>query len=404
MNVLIEDNEIASIGKVSEKSDEVIDCSDKIIMPGLINAHTHAAMTLMRGYYDDAELDEWLRKMWSLERRLTPRIIELATKLAIYEMLSHGVTGFIDMYFYPEETARAAAEVGVRALLGPPFIDVLSPRYPLASLRRLESLAGRGALVRPVVNVHSVYTCSEETLLTAREVAEERGLLLHIHAPETRRGVFEVRRRTGRFPVEYMEGLGLLGPRTHLVHLGWVTSWELETIRERGASVAHCPASNMKLATAGFPPVKEMMSMGIKVCLGTDGPATNNSLDMFREMRTAVLMQRNNYWDASFGAWDALRAATVNGGSVTGWRVGRVEEGYEGDLVLVDARALALQPLRRDNVVSALVYSATGADVLATIVRGRVVYMRERDLPRFREEAAAIAAQLNDFLEEVRPR
>ena len=400
-DVLVVDSRIEAVGEHLSKSGAVVDCSDKIVMPGLVNSHAHAAMVLLRGYYDGAELHKWLETIWSVEAELEPKIVYLASKLAMYEMLSSGTTAFVDMYFYPEETARAAVEAGIRAVLGPVFLDrLVSPDEVVRSLDRLVREYGRSPLVTPIVNVYSIYACSQETLLTAKECSERKGLGIHIHVSETRREVFECKRRHGVFPVEYLNKLGLLTDRTHLVNLGWITSWEISLVKERGTSVAHCPVSNMKLATAGFFPFKEMIRGGITVGIGTDSPAMNDSLDMFREMRAAVLLQRNNYWDAEVGAIDALRAATVNGGRIIGKKVGKVVKGYTADLVVLDALSLRLQPLRRDNVIPALVYSATGADVVMTIVDGRVVYRRDQ-AAKLRSEAKAISAELNAFMERV---
>ncbi len=397
VDVLVVGNRIEAVGEALSSSGEVIDCSSGIVMPGLVNAHTHAAMVLFRGYYDDAELEEWLKKLWEAERRLDYRLVYLASKLAAYEMVSTGTTAIVDMYFYPEATAKAVVEAGLRTMLGPVFLDRLVSSHEAArALKSLVSAYSGSRLVTPIVNVHSIYACSEETLLLAAELADRLDLRVHIHVSETRREVYECKKRHGLFPVEYLDRLGLLTNRTHLVHLGWVTSWEIGLIREKGATVAHCPTSNMKLATAGFFPFKEMVRSGIPVGIGTGGAATNNSLDMFREMKMTVLLQRNNYWDADVCALDALRAATLNGARILGKRVGRVAEGYLADLVVVDARSPRLQPLRRDNVVSALVYVATGADVAVTIVDGKVVYRREEE-SKVREEAVRIARELNEF-------
>ena len=404
VNVVVRDGVIASVGEEVDKSGLVLDCSDKVVIPGLVNSHTHAAMTLLRGYCDDAELFGWLKRIWRVEARLTPRIVYLASKLAIYEMLSSGTTAFVDMYFYPEETAKAAEELGIRAALGPPIIEGVGELE--GSVARAKSFVkdfGRSRLIVPILNVHSIHACSRETLEAVAELSRELEVKVHIHVSETRREVFECKKKYGLFPVEYLDRLGVLSDRCILVHLGWVTSWEIELIREKGACVVHCPSSNTKLATAGFFPFKEMVRSGIAVGLGTDGPASNNTLDMIREMRMAVLLQRNNYWDVDVNAADAFRAATLNGGAILGVRVGSVEEGYLADLALLDAYSVRLQPLRADNLLSAIVYSASGADVVATVVGGRLVYDREDEekIARWREEVRRIAEELNKFMASI---
>ncbi len=400
-DVLICDGEIEAIGEHLRKTGIVVDCSDKVVMPGLVNCHTHAAMVLFRGYYDDAELDEWLRKIWIAEARLEPRIVYLASKLAIYEMLSSGITTFIDMYFYPEEAAKAAVEAGVRAALGPVFADnFYDPREVLRELEEFYKKYGNLSLVKPIVNVYSIYTCSEETLLMAKEFSDNRNADVYMHVSETRREVYECRKKHGVFPVEYLDRLGLLSSRLRLIRLGWVTSWEIELIKRKKASIIYCPTSSMKLATAGFFPFKEAVRSGVTVGLGTDGAATNNCLDMFREMKYTVLLQRNNYWDAEVNAGDALHAATVNGGKIIREKIGKIAEGYTADLTLIDANSIHLQPLRKDNLLSSLVYSATGADVATTIVNGKIVYNRE-NLLKIKRKIQEITQKLNAFIEKI---
>jgi len=399
-DILIRGNEIAAIGERLEKTGLMIDCHDKIAMPGLVNCHTHAAMILFRGLYDDAELDEWLRKVWIIEARLKPRLVYLASKLAIYEMLSSGVTAFIDMYFYPEETAKAVIETGIRAMLGPVFLDnFYDPREVRRELEEFYKKYSDSPLVAPIVNVHSIYTCSEETLLMAKEFSDDKNVDIYMHVSETRREIYECKKKHGVFPVEYLDRLGLLSDRMRLIHLGWVASWEIELIRERNSSAVYCPTSSMKLATAGFFPFKEMLRSGITVGLGTEGAATNNCLDMFREMKNTVLLQRNNYWDAGVKAIDALYSATVNGGVVMRRKVGKISEGFLADLVLVDADSIRLQPVRMSNILSSLVYSATGADVAMTIVNGKIAYNRE-EASKLKEDAREIAKELNAFINE----
>jgi len=399
VDILLEDGIIKEIAeRIDEKDDVVVNCSDYVVMPGLVNCHTHAAMVLLRGYYDDAELHVWLNKMWEVESRLTPDIVYLASKLAILEMISTGTTAFVDMYFFPQATAKAAMEMGIRAYLGPPFIDIILDRKEV--MKELESFIKqyeKHELIRPIVNVHSIYTCDEETLLAAGELSNRYDLLYHIHISETRKEVFECKKKHGVFPVEYLDRLGVLSERTLLVHLGWVTSWEIELIRERKAKVVHCPTSNMKLATAGFFPLKEMLAQGVAVGLGTDGPASNNSLDMFREMKTCVLLQRNNYWRTDVGAYDALLMATAEASKILGIRTGMIRRGHLADLVLLNSKSLRMMPLRKDNLVSNMVYSATGGNVVMTIVNGRIVYDRSRH-EELLEEAIRISERLNNFI------
>ncbi len=404
VDILIEGNRIKAVEKsgsiqVSERDYLILDCSDKIVLPGLVNAHTHSPMVLLRGYCDDLELHEWLQRMWEVERHLDENIIEKASELAIMEMISTGTTAFIDMYFYPHVTAEVAKKYGIRAALGPPFIDViLSPDKVARDLEWFYKVYHEDNLIIPIVNVHSIYTCSLDTLKLARDISNEKNMLIHIHVSETRKEVFECRQKYGKFPVELLRDIGLLSERTQMVHLGWVTSREIELIRDSNATVTHCPVSNMKLATAGFFPFYEMQQQGINVTIGTDGAASNNCLDMFREMKAAVLLQRNNYWDTRIKAVHVLRAATLSGYRLLRLEGGMIEPGRLADLVLLDAYSIYMQPLRIDNLASNIVYAATGRDVVMTIVDGKIIYEKERDYPKFRQRIAELSNYLNKFI------
>lgn len=400
VNIYVEGNVIESVGNSLEYTgDYVINCRDSIVMPGLVNAHVHTPMSVMRGFYDDAELPQWLSKVWSVERELNDDIISLGSELSIIEMVMSGTTAFIDMYLRPKITAEVALKYGIRAALGPTFIDnLLDPVYVENDIRNFHSEFLNNELIRPIINVHSVYACSTETLLRAKGLMNELGLNLQIHASETRDEVYETKTKYGKLPVEYLDSLDLLGNRTQLVHLGWVTNWELRRIMETNSRVTHAPTSNMKLATAGHFPMKELMEGGIIVTIGTDGPASNNSLDMFREMKMAVLLQRHSYWDTSIKALHALKAATLNGYKLLGINGGRIERGYIADMVILNARNPRLQPLRLDNLVSNIVYSATGSDVMAMIVNGKIIYDKGRDYERLIEKSIRISEKMNDFM------
>jgi len=408
-SVLIEDGVVSWVGggaaPPGASSGIVVDCGGwGAAVPCFYNAHTHAAMSLLRGYYDDAELHEWLQRMWYVEHRLTPRIAYLGARLAALEMAMGGTCGFMDMYFFPDEAARAAVETGLRARLGPVIMGDVDPVKAVEEARRYAAEAGRrwGPLVGGAVNVHSIYAAPLEALPAAAEAAEELGVPLHIHVSETRREVYEAKKRYGVFPVELLHRLGALRRNTVLVHMGWAASWELALVRDAGASIIHCPVSNMKLATAGHFPLREALDMGINVGLGTDGAASNNTLDMIREMRAAVLLQRHSYWDTRVKAADALRIATE--GSAKAMMLppgaGRIEPGSPGDLAVIDLRSPGLQPARRTNLLQAIVYAASGRDIAYTIVAGNPVYTMEQRTD-FIEEATRIGEELNNWLESI---
>ena len=399
VDIAISDGLITGVGTITMGGFEKIDCSGHAVIPGLVNAHTHTPMSLLRGFYDDAELMTWLNKMWSVERELTRDIIALGSELSIIEMIMSGTTAFIDMYHYPDVTADVALKYGLRAALGPTFIDTLrKPSCVENELRNFVSKYGGSSLIRPIINVHSIYAVNRDTLLRVKGLSDELNLPIQLHVSETRDEVYESKKRYGMFPVEYLNSLGLISSKVQLVHLGWVTNWELGIIARANARVTHAPTSNMKLATAGHFPMRELMDMGVIVTLGTDGPASNNSLDMFREMKMAVLLQRHSYWDVSIKALHAFKAATVNGYKLLGLNGGCIGSGCVADLVLLDLSSPRLQPVRDDNILSNIVYSADGSDVDMVIVNSKIVYDRSRDYWVFRERARKIGEKLNDFI------
>lgn len=400
VDIAIDDGLIVNIGTINGGGEfERIDCSGHVAMPGLVNAHTHTPMSLLRGFYDDAELMTWLDRMWSVERELSRDVITLSSELSIIEMIMNGTTAFIDMYLYPDATADVVLKYGLRAALGPTFIDTLAnPTLVENELRNFMSRYGYSQLIKPIINVHSIYAVGKDTLLRIRELSNELNLPVQIHVSETRDEVYEARKRYGMFPVEYLNSLGLVSNRSHLVHLGWVTNWELSIIARANARVVHAPTSNMKLATAGHFPMRELMDAGVIVTLGTDGPASNNSLDMFREMKMAVLLQRHSYWDVSIKALHAFKAATLNGYRLLGLNGGCINSGCVADLVLLDLGSPRLQPARSDNILSNIVYSADGSDVDMVIVNGKVIYDKSRDYWALKERARIIGERLNDFI------
>ncbi|MGC9106443.1 MAG: amidohydrolase [Thermoprotei archaeon] len=363
VNVVIEKGVIKRLDKREKEGDE-LDCNEYVVVPGLVNAHTHAAMVALRGYGDDKELNEWLQDMWSFERSFPKELMRLSTLIAALEMLERGVSAFVDMYFNPEDVLEATELYGVRAQAGYTFLDsMFDPSNVMKNQRSLR----RTELFTPIVNVHSPYAVSKETLRSAFDLARELKQRVQIHVSETRMEAFVIKRAYGLFPVEYLLKQGL--PKgSQLVHLGWVTSWELAQLKDYFAT--YCPTSSMKLATAGAFPLREAFDQRVSVSLGTDGPASNNSLDVFREMKNAVLQQRHNYWDDRIGARDVFKMATEEGYKLIGVRGGRVEEGYVADLALLDAEEL--YPFKGDRLLSHIVYYATGDIVKAVIVNGEL--------------------------------
>ncbi len=384
--VAVEGGRIVSVGRRSSmppiSAEEVVDGRGRVALPGLVNAHTHVAMTLLRGLAPDRPLDEWLREVWRAEAEMGPDEVLAGARLGIMEMLLSGTTTFSDMYFHEESVAEAALESGIRAVLSYGMIDAPGwERDPDKTDRELREAIrfmeewhmAAGGRIRAAVGPHAPYTCSEHLLRASADLARSRGLRLHIHLSETRREVEEVVERVGRRPPSYLDSLGFLGPNVMAAHGVWLDREEISLLASRGVSVVHCPASNLKLAS-GIAPVAEMLREGVNVALGTDGPASNDSLDMFREMRLAALLQRGARLDSrALTSWDALRMATVNGARALGLdgEIGTLETGKRADVILVDLRRPHLST--HSDLASALVFSATGSDVDTVIVDGRVV-------------------------------
>ncbi len=326
-------------------------------LPGLVNTHTHAAMVLLRGYGEGLPLKQWLEKrIWPAERRLTKKAVYWGTKLAIVEMLKSGTVAFNDMYFFPEEAAKAAGEMGIRAAVSYAMIDSGDPEKREEEMRGAERFLNgvkKTELVTPMLAPHAPYTVSKELLLWAREAASERGVGLHTHVSETEWEVREMRKRTGKTPVQYLESLGFWGRDVIAAHAVWLTPKDREILRRRGVKVSHCPVSNMKL-NSGTMDYGKMY--GISVSLGTDGAASNNSLDMFREMRTAALLH-------GLGAKEAWNMATANGAKALGIP--------KGDWIAVDTNAPAMVPMH--DLYANLVFSATGSVVTDVVIGGRRV-------------------------------
>jgi cytosine/adenosine deaminase-related metal-dependent hydrolase len=374
-DVRVKNGIIDSIGEnISQRGGEIIDSSGSILMPGLVNSHTHAAMVMLRGLNDDAPLQEWLKSMWDLEAKITPEQEEIGAEMGFLEMVRTGTTACLDQYG-ADPAVKAAGRTGIRVGCGVPLITVWggAEERLVKAKEFLVEYKGHDRIV-PVVNLHSTYTNTEETVAKCGEMSMEENVPLHVHCSETRKEVFDNRRERGRLGVEELDHHGCIWEKSVLVHMGWASSWEFNIIRDKGASLVHCPASNQKLATGGFFPFKDLKEMGVRVGLGTDGAASNNSLDMFREMRQMALVQKGQYWNAlAAGAHDVLESAITSGNGILGLNGGRISEGMNADLCLLKMGP-GLGPVRKDNLLSLIVYSAVGNDVVTTMVGGDLVY------------------------------
>ena len=380
-DVYIEDDIIVEIGKVNTEADFVI--KNRIVIPGLINMHTHLPMTLLRGYGDDLPLEEWLTtRIWPVEAKLKEHHISIGTKLALIEMISTGTTCCSDMYFFEDVIAREAEKFGLRCYAGFSIIDFDTPEMKKEMLlpecdNFIRRWKGNNMVV-PVVAPHSTYTCSPETLEGAKEIANRHDVPVHIHCSETRTEIYDVMNRYGVRPLEQIKKYELLGEKTMLAHCGWITKEEVREIASSGACVVHNPVSNMKLATGGYTPLPELFDAGVVVTLGTDGAASNNKLDMFETMKFAALIHKHHRWDASIvNAQQTLDMATINAARFLGINAGSIEEGKKADVVCLDMASPNLLP--RHNIISHIVYAASGFNVSDVVIDGRMI-MKEREI------------------------
>ncbi len=393
----------AEVGAVSAA--RTLDAGGGIIMPGLVNAHTHAAMTLFRGLADDLPLMEWLNDhIFPAEARLDAEGVRAGTLLACAEMILSGTTTFCDMYLFTGAVAEAAKAAGIRAVVGEVLYDFPSPNYgPIeAGFRYTEALMERwrgDPLITVAVEPHSPYLCAPELLQRAEVLSRDRGAPLVIHVSETADEVETIRKRYGRTPVGHLRELGILSPRLLACHCVSLTEEDIELLAGFEVKVAHNPESNMKLAS-GIAPVPKLLDAGVRVALGTDGCSSNNDLDLFLEMDTAAKLHKVAALDPTvLDAATALRMATIDGARALGLGeiTGSLEPGKRADLIVIDTNKPHLTPMYHPE--SHLVYAAQGGDVAASVINGRVV-MENRtlltlDVDRVMADARTVAAEIS---------
>jgi 5-methylthioadenosine/S-adenosylhomocysteine deaminase len=382
--VAVRDSHLVAVGPQEElagrfTAKRVLEYPQGLILPGLINAHTHAAMALFRGLADDLPLEDWLNShIFPAERHLDYDFVYWGTRLAVAEMLLSGTTTFCDMYLFTDSVAQAAVDTGIRAVVGEVLYDFPSPNYgsPENGLKFTEELcrAYQGhPRVRVAVQPHAVYTCSPDLLEKSMAVADRYRTRWIIHLAETAREVADCLEHYGATPVGHLHRLGLLKGNTVADHAVALTDTDMDLLAASGAGVAHCPESNMKLAS-GIAPVTDLLARGVPVGLGTDGCASNNNLDMLSELDTAAKLAKVRGLDpTALPAREALALATRQGARVLGLEdeVGRLAPGLKADLVVIDLDQPHLTPMY--DPYSHLVYAATGADVQTVVVDGRVL-------------------------------
>ena len=403
-SILIKDGEIEEVGHVGGPADEVIDGRGMIAIPGLINTHSHIPMTLLRGVADDMDLFPWLQeKIWPMESHLRPDHIRAGTTLGVLEAVRTGTTTIFDMYFFEDVVAEVLSRLGMRGVLSEAIIDFGTPECKevdecMALADRLVRKWRDHPLIEPGYGPHAPYTVSPENMEEISNRAKESGSVIQIHLAETEKEVAEVRDKYGKGPIELAHESGVLGSRTVAAHVVWPSREEISLLRETSTLVSHNPVSNLKLAS-GISPVPELVSGGVRVSLGTDGPASNNTLDMFETMKVTALIHKVSRRDPkAVPAQMALDMATRIPGDFVRWKVGRICEGYRGDIVLLNVRVPWWVPLH--SVVSHLVYSARSTDVRYVLIDGEVILEDGRFIKGDEEEIFAEAEKASlDLLE-----
>jgi 5-methylthioadenosine/S-adenosylhomocysteine deaminase len=381
----LESIEARTDDKPLPKAEQIIDANGGIIMPGLVNTHTHLPMTLFRGLADDLPLALWLDEfIFPCEAKyLTPETVRMGTRLACAEMILSGTTTCCDGYFFENDVASAVYTSGIRAILGQGVIDFPAPGVPDPSnninnaTEFVEKWQNVSPLLRPSIFCHSPYTCSEETLKKAKAACDSKGLLFQIHAAETKNEYNRIQTEQHTTPIKYLDSIGILDQNTLIVHAIWLDDDDIEIIAKRRSKISHNPQSNMKLVS-GIAPVSRLLSAGVTVGLGTDGCASNNDLDLFREMDTAAKLHKVNLLDPTvMDARTVLKMATIDGAKAMGLDqdIGSLEVGKQADVIIIDTQKPHLVPMY--HPVSHIIYAVQGSDVRDVIVAGRIL-VRDR--------------------------
>ena len=378
-DILIEKGRIAKIAAAIEAPDglEAMDARGMAVVPSLVNAHAHSAMTLLRGQGEDLELDDWLKKaIWPIEAELTEDDIYWGTRLAALEMIKSGTTLCHDMYLNPRAQARAARDSGMRFVVNYPLVDLMDDAVGAVQRRAcrdfFDDLPDFGPLVSFNLAAHSVYSTSEGSLRWLAEFSRERGLSRHIHLAETEKETRDCRELHGMSPAAYLGSLGFLGPDLFAAHALWLDESDFDLVAERGVALVHNPVSNMKLASGPAYDYEAARRRGLRTLLGTDGCASNNGLDLFADMKVAALLQKQHYRDARrMPLGELFAAATQIGHAAFGTGAGLVAEGRAADLLLIDLRKPGMLPLH--DLRTNLVFAGGGAAVDTVICAGKTL-------------------------------
>ena len=409
-SLLIKDDLIAEISDEIDDSnaDKIIDAEGKILLPGLINTHTHLSMTLFRGLADDLSLDSWLNDhIWPMEANLNGDYCYIGALLGAVELIKSGTTTFSDMYFYMEDVARAVEDAGIRAVLSYGMIDFGDAERREAEINENMALydACNGMAdgrIKVFFGPHSPYTASEELLVKVRELADEHNIGIHIHVSETQKEINDSLDERGIRPFEYLEKIGFLGPDVVAAHCVWLSDEEIEIIKKHGVKVSHNPCSNMKLAS-GVAPVSKLIENDICVSIGTDGASSNNNLDLIEELKTASLLQKVSTLDPKVLTSDeAIEMATIKGAEALGLddEIGSIEVGKKADIILIDTNSANMVP-DSSSLSSNVIYSANGSNVDTTICNGKILMENKKLTTLDEDEIYAKAKQAIKELKEA---
>ena len=384
LNVGVKDGKIAYIGEEEKEAKNVLNASGKLLFPSFANMHTHLPMTLLRGLGADLPLMDWLQKViWPLEGEfVSEEFVRDGTLIALAEGIRSGTTLFMDMYFFEEVVGKTAKNVGVRVGLGFGILDfptkvAKTPEEYLKRAKEFVRLFKGDDLVFPVLCPHAPYTCGPSTFQKVYELASSEDLYIHTHLSETKEEVERIKEQYGKTPTQHLEDLKVLSERVLAAHVVWTEEEDREILKERGVKVLHCPESNLKLGS-GIAPIWDYIKRGIHVCLGTDGPASNDNLNMHEEMSLMAKLQKGYSLQAkAMDANTALKIATEMGFSAVGIKAGRIEVGYEADFILVNAEAPHWKPMY--DPIAQWVYSASSEDIDTVVCKGKVL-MEKREL------------------------
>jgi 5-methylthioadenosine/S-adenosylhomocysteine deaminase len=375
-SVLVDGDRIEEVGQVRSSWDEIIDCTDKIIMPGLFNTHCHVAMSHLKGKLDDISLSTFLERTFKLDGERTEKGIYNSTRLGTLEMLSAGITSFVDLYYSEDIIARSAKESGIRGFLAWNTLDqdkTTQKGDTVSNAERFITEFSRGGLITPGIGVQGVYVAGDEIFSRAKEVARKHRTFSHIHLAETREEVYGFLKGDARErPIEHLFRIGFLGPEVLAAHCVWANSSEIRYLARSGTKVSWNPVSNSKLAVGGIAPVPEMLESGVNLSIGTDSSGSNNSLDIIQSMKFGAIQIKNQRWDPrKANAQAVLDMATINGPMALGRSdLGSLETGKTADIITISLKNPRMWPTDANNAVQNIVYSADSSCVMEVMVGG----------------------------------